>query len=236
MHDHLLRRLAPRPGEQWLDLACGAGAIAMRAAEAGAEVTGVDLAPGLIDAAKRRAAERDLSIDYLVGDCEDLPFVDASFDAVSSSVGFIFPPDHAAAAAELARVTRPGGRIGLSAWTMNSGVAEFFEIVGRFQPPPPEGAGSPLQWGERSHAEELLGGDFELEFDEGDAPQTGETGEQIWQLFLGGVGPSKVLYESLDSAQRDELHAAMVEFFERFRTNGGISQPRPYLLILGTRK
>jgi SAM-dependent methyltransferase len=236
MHDHLISRLAPRPGERWLDLACGAGAIAMRAARDGADVTGVDLAPALIEAAKRRAAEQGLLIEYRVGDCEHLPFEDAGFDTVSSSVGFIFAPDHAAAARELARVTKQGGRIGISAWEMTGSLAELFELQGRFQPPPPEGVGSPFEWGRREHVEELLGESFELEFDEGDAPQTGESGEQVWELFLSGVGPMKALHDSLEPERREELHGAMVDFFERFRTNGGISQPRPYLLILGTRR
>jgi SAM-dependent methyltransferase len=236
MHDHLLARLAPEAGERWLDLGCGAGAIAMRAAQAGANVTGLDLAPALIDAAKRRTAEQGLAVEYHVGDCESTPFPDASFDVVSSSVGFIFAPDHSAASRELARVTRPGGRIGLSAWQMDGGVAEFFQIMSEFQPPPPEGAGSPFEWGQPAHAEQLLGSDFELEFDEGDASLEGESGEQLWQLFLSGVGPQKLLYDSLEQDRREDLHQALVDFFERFRTNGSIRQPRPYILILGTRR
>jgi SAM-dependent methyltransferase len=236
MHDHLLARLSPLPGERWLDLACGAGAVAMRAASEGADVTGVDLAPALIEAAKRRAAEQGFSIEYRVGDCENLPFEDAGFDVVSSSVGFIFAPDHAAAARELARVTKPGGRVGISAWEPTGGVADLVQLQSRFQPPPPEGVGLPFDWARREHAEELLGDAFELEFDEGDAPQTGESGERIWQLFLSGVGPMKALHDSLEPERAEELHGAMVDFFEGFRTNGGISQPRPYVLILGTRR
>jgi SAM-dependent methyltransferase len=236
MHDHLLARLEPGPGERWLDLACGAGAVAMLAAREGAIVTGVDFAPGLIEAAKRRAAEQGLPIDYLVADCEDLPFENGGFDVVSSSVGFIFAPDHAAAARELARVTKPGGRIGITAWEMTGSFAELFELQARFQPPPPEGAGSPFEWGRREHAEDLLGDAFQLEFDEGDAPQTGESGRQIWELYLSAVGPFKTLYDSLEPERREELQREIVDFFEGFRANGGISQPRPYLLILGTRR
>jgi ubiquinone/menaquinone biosynthesis C-methylase UbiE len=109
LHEAVVERLAPEPGDRWLDLACGTGAVAERAAAAGAEVTGLDLAPVLIETAKGRAAELGLEIDYVVGDAERLGFPDASFDKVSSTVGIMFAPDHEAAARELARVTAPRG-------------------------------------------------------------------------------------------------------------------------------
>jgi ubiquinone/menaquinone biosynthesis C-methylase UbiE len=118
LHDDLVERLAPRQGERWLDLATGTGAVAHRAARAGARVTGIDLAPALIETAKRLAAEENLEIRFDVGDVEDLLYEEASFDVVSSAVGAIFAPDHKAVARELARVcaleggwgSSPGGR------------------------------------------------------------------------------------------------------------------------------
>jgi ubiquinone/menaquinone biosynthesis C-methylase UbiE len=98
IHERVIERLAPEPGDQWLDLACGTGAIAEQACGAGAEVTGVDLSPVLVETAKERAAERGLDIDYVVGDVEALPFGDASFDKVSSTLGIMFAPDHEATA------------------------------------------------------------------------------------------------------------------------------------------
>ena len=109
MHDDLVERLDPKPGERWLDVATGTGEVAFRAAEAGAEVTASDLASDLIETAKQLGAERGLDIDFHVADCERLPYEDASFDVVSSTVGIMFSPDHSASARELARVTRPGG-------------------------------------------------------------------------------------------------------------------------------
>src|ERR687894_3158597 len=118
IHDLVVERLDPQPGERWLDLACGTGAMAELAARAGADVTGVDLAPVLIETAQANAADKGLDIDYRVGDCERLEGVeDASFDVVSSTVGIMFAPDHEASARQLARVTKPGGRIGLANWT-----------------------------------------------------------------------------------------------------------------------
>jgi SAM-dependent methyltransferase len=236
MHEDLVRRLAPQPGERWLDVGCGPGAVAMRAARAGADVTGVDLAPGLIETAKRRAEQEGLEIDYLVGDAEALPVGDGSFDVVSSSVGAIFAPDHGAVARELARVTRPGGRLGLTSWRPDGGVPEFMRLLGQFGPPPPEGAGDPFEWGREQHAQELLEADFELEFFEGDAPQEGESAEAIWELTRDSVGPAKALYGSLEPERQEELRRAVVDFYDRYRTGNGIHQPRPYLLILGTRR
>jgi SAM-dependent methyltransferase len=236
MHDDLVGRLSPRPGERWLDVGCGPGAVAMRAARAGAEVTGLDLAPGLIETARRRATEEGLSIRYDVGDAEALPYDDDGFDVVSSSVGVIFAPDHRAAARELARVTRPGGRLGLATWRPEHGVCAMLKILGEYQPPPPQGAGNPFEWGSEEHAQELLGEAFELEFAEGDAPQAGESGEAIWERGRRFAGPMKATYESLDPERRKELDERMIAFFEQFRRNGGIYQSRPYLLILGTRR
>jgi SAM-dependent methyltransferase len=236
IHDKLVAELAPRTGETWLDVGTGTGGVAVRAARAGADVTGSDLAPMLIATAKRLAAEEGLEIDYEVGDAEQLPYADGSFDIVSSSFGAIFAPDHGAVARELARVTRPGGRIGLTAWDPDGGIGDFFRLMGRFQPPPPEGAGNPLDWGRQEHARNLLEGDFELRFVRGSHPQTGTSGEEVWQLFVTSFGPVKSLYESLDDDRREELHLAYVDFYESHTLNGGVYAPREYLIIIGTRR
>ena len=117
LHETVLDRLAPAAGVTWLDLACGTGAMAEKAARRRADVTGIDLAPALIETAKDRAREQGLDIDYRVGDCENLDVPDASFDLLSSTCGVMFAPDHEATAKELARVVKPGGRIGLANWT-----------------------------------------------------------------------------------------------------------------------
>lgn len=236
IHDHLVAELAAQPGEEWLDVGTGTGSVAVRAARAGAKVTGSDLSPVLIETAKRLAGEEGLDIDYEVGDAEQLSQGDASFDVVSSSFGAMFAPDHAAVARELARVTRPGGRIGLTTWDPDGGIGQFFRMLGKFQPPPPEGAGNPLEWGREEHARELLGHDFELRFVHGQDAQVAETGEELWQLFVTSFGPLKTLHDSLDEAGREELHNTYVEHMEEHRQNGRIEAPREYLIILGTRR
>lgn len=116
MHDAIVAGIGPEAGEPWLDVGCGTGGVSGRAAAAGAKVIGVDLAPALIETAKRRAEEAGLDIKYEVGDAENLRFGDGWFAAVSSSVGVMFAPRQQVAADELARVCAPGGRIAISAW------------------------------------------------------------------------------------------------------------------------
>src|SRR5215213_1846145 len=151
IHDRLTAALVPRPGDRWLDVATGTGAVAIRAAREGASVTGLDLAPPLIETAKRLAAEQGLAIGFEVGDAEALPYPDASFDVVSSAHGVVFARDHAAVARELARVCRPGGRLGLTAWRTGEAGDAFHELIARFAPPRPAGP-PPGSWGEQAHA------------------------------------------------------------------------------------
>jgi SAM-dependent methyltransferase len=235
IHQAVIERLDPQPGERLLDLACGTGAVAESATATGAEVVGVDIAPALIEQAKERAAERGLDIDYRVGDAEALEFEDESFDVVTSTCGVMFAPDHHAIARELARVTKPGGRIGLACWTPESGLAKLFGVMRPFQPPAPPGVGNQFDWGREDYVRDLLGGDFALEFVHGDSVLEADSGESVWQLFSNEYGPTKTLADSLDDEQREELHRAFVDLHEASRTNGGIAFSRTYLLTLGTR-
>lgn len=236
IHQLVVEQLQPQPGDGWLDLACGTGAVAELAASAGARVTGLDLAPALIETARERAREQELAIDYVVGDCEELPFEDGSFEVVSSTCGIMFAPDHEASARELARVTASGGRIALVNWTPDSTMAGVFGVMRPFQPPPPEGIGNPFQWGDEGHARDLLSDEFELALETHDSPLDHESGEAVWQLFSNSYGPTKVLAESLDEDRREELHRAFAGFHEQHRGNGGIHMPRKYLLILGRKR
>jgi SAM-dependent methyltransferase len=235
IHRAVIERLDPQPGERLLDLACGTGAAAELAAATGAEVVGVDIAPALIDQAKARAADRGLDIDYRVGDAEALDLEDGSFDLVTSTCGVMFAPDHEAVARELARVAKPGGRIGLVNWTADSGLAKLFGVMRPFQPTPPAGVASPFDFGREDYVRDLLGGDFELEFVSGDSVLEADSGETVWQLFSNEYGPTKTLADSLDDERREELHRAFVDLHEQSRTNGGIEFSRTYLLTLGTR-
>jgi SAM-dependent methyltransferase len=234
IHEIVVERLDPRPDQRWLDLACGTGAVAERAAARGAAVTGIDLAPALIETARERASEHGLEIDYRVGDCEHLDVPDGDFDAVSSTCGIMFAPDHEATAAEVARVTRPGGRIGLANWTPTGGLARMFRMMAPFQPAPPPS--NPFDWGDETRVRELLGDSFELELEEHVSTLRMPSGEAYWELFSTSYGPTKTLADSLGD-RREELHRAWVDFFEsNYSTDGEIAHIREYLLVVGTRR
>ncbi|HKG43088.1 MAG TPA: class I SAM-dependent methyltransferase [Gaiellaceae bacterium] len=238
LHEIVLEQIAPSGGERWLDLACGTGAVAERAARAGADVTGVDLAPALIETAEERARDQGLEIDYRVGDCERLDGLeDGAYDIVSSTCGIMFAPDHAATAKELGRVTTSGGRLILVNWEPEGGLGKMFAMMKSFQPPPPEGAGVPFDWGREEHVQTLLGDDFELHFDHGSSTYSPASGEEYWQVFSTSYGPTKALADSLEENRREEFHRTWVDFFENtYGENGGIAHVREYLLVQGTRR
>jgi SAM-dependent methyltransferase len=238
IHRAVVDALQPAAGKRWLDVACGTGDLAELAAATGANVTGVDFAAPLIETAKRRAAEHGLDIDYRVADAENLEGIeDASFDVVSSTFGVMFAPDHERAAGELARVTRPGGRIGLTTWTPEGGIGDMFRMMAQFQPPPPEGAGMPLDWGRPEYVRELLGDAFDLQIEERNSVFEMPSAEDYWTKFSPAFGPCKTLLESLDDEGRARVHDTFVGWLDDnyASSEGSIAHPRQYLLITGTR-
>jgi ubiquinone/menaquinone biosynthesis C-methylase UbiE len=161
----IVRAVGVEPGEAVLDVACGTGNAALRAAQAGGRVVGVDLTPELFDAGRRLAADAGVEIDWVQGDAEALPFDDESFDVVLSTFGCMFAPRHKVTAAELGRVLRPGGRLGITSWTPEGATGTFFKTVGSYLPPPSPLAQPPLSWGSEAHVAELFEGTgIELEF------------------------------------------------------------------------
>ena len=233
VHDELVARLQPQPGERWLDLATGTGAIALRAARAGARVTAQDLAASLIETARRLAAEEGLSVHFDVGDAERLDYPDGWFDVVSSAHGVVHAYDHRAVASELARVCRPGGRLGLTYWLPNPELQALMQRVGYARPP---GADLPGDWARRDYATGLLGEAFELEFGQAVCPWIGESGAAMWRLLIESDGPAREGAARLSGAGRAALELDWIEYFEGHRTPTGISAPRPYLLIMGRRR
>ena len=152
---------AIEPGMTVLDVATGAGNAAIPAARAGGRVTGLDLTPELLDHARRRAAEAEVEIDWVEGDAEALAFEDASFDRVLSTIGVMFAPRQKVAAAELARVCKPGGSVVLASWTPQGFQGRLFGVLAKHLPPS-SGVPSPLLWGDERHVRTLLGGQLLL--------------------------------------------------------------------------
>lgn len=143
--------------QEVLDVAAGNGNATLAAARRGGRVTSTDYVPALLERGAERARAEGLRVAFQPADAEDLPFADASFDAVLSTFGVMFTPDHAKAARELARVCRPGGRIGLANWTPDGFIGQVFKTLGRHLPPP-AGAQSPALWGTEAHLRQLFAG------------------------------------------------------------------------------
>jgi len=145
-----------RSDEQVLDVAAGNGNATLAAARRGARVTSTDYVEALLQRGAERAKAERLEVRFQTADAEALPFADASFDAVLSTFGVMFTPDQAKAAAELARVCRPGGRIGLANWTPEGFIGQLFKTLGRHLPPP-AGVAPPALWGTAAHLRTLFG-------------------------------------------------------------------------------
>jgi SAM-dependent methyltransferase len=146
------------PGQRVLDVAAGTGNVAIRAAEAGADVVASDLTPENFAAGRREASAHGVELEWVEADAEALPFGDATFDVVTSAFGAIFAPWHRKVADELLRVCRPGGTIGLIALVPSDAAVELFEIFNRYEPIPLFGGASPLDWGRDEHVRELFAG------------------------------------------------------------------------------
>jgi SAM-dependent methyltransferase len=235
--EHCVLRLDPQPAEKVLDLATGTGWTSRAVARRGAKVIGVDIGPHLVEAAAAKATIEGLDIVYEVGDAEELPFADGAFDAVISTCGIMFASRPEAAASELARVCRKGGRVAMTTWLPDSNLFKMFLVMKPYMPPPPNPAPpSPFEWGKTERITELLGSSFDLKFEKGISYYREPNGEAAWQTFSNGYGPTKTLAGNLDQARRAELHRDFVAFHDGFKTDLGICVPREYWVTVGIRR
>jgi SAM-dependent methyltransferase len=234
--EHCVLRLNPHRSERILDLSTGTGWTSRVVSRRGAAVVGVDIAGGLLEAARTRARAEALPIDYRLGDAEALPFDDRSFDAVVSTFGVMFASRPDAAAAELARVCRRGGRIALTTWVSDGHLAGMFEVMKRYMPPPPSPPPpSPFAWGRTERIRELLGGAFDLRFERGVSYYREPSGAAAWATFSKGYGPTRSLAANLEPSRQEALRQDFTAFHDRFATELGICVPREYWLTIGVR-
>lgn len=223
------------PGMDVLDVGTGSGNnIAIPAALRGANVVGADLTPELFENARRRAAEAGVEIEWVEGDAEDLPFEDASFDRVFSTFGHMFAPRHAVAAAELARVCRPGGRIVTSTWTPEGSAGQMFMTMGKYLPPPPEGVEPPVAWGNEEHARAMYEPHgLELTFARHTLVVEFPSVEADVEFMESNFGPM-VMAKAALGERWPELRAEFVAMIHQHNqaTDGSVRFPQEYLLTI----
>jgi ubiquinone/menaquinone biosynthesis C-methylase UbiE len=200
-----------RPGSRVLDVATGTGHVALEAARTFCDVTGIDYVPGLVEIARRRAEAEGLPVDFRVADAEALPFDGGSFDFVMSAIGVMFSADQQRAAAELVRVCRPGGRIGVASWTPGGFVGSMLKAVGRHVPPPPA-AQPPTRWGVEDTVTELLGDRVrDVATVTTSLTERFASAEAFADFFLTHYGPTYAAASRLDDAGRAAFRADLVQ-------------------------
>ncbi len=227
-----------RPGWRVLDVATGSGNAALAAARRFAEVTGVDYVPALLERGRVRAEAERLPIIFMEGDAEALPFPDASFDAVLSTFGVMFAPNQERAAAELLRVCRSGGRIGLANWTPESWPSELFRTVGQHVPPPP-GLRPPSRWGTEAGLRELFGdGISSLQVERRLCVQRYPSPEYWLETFRTYFGPVARAFEAVGPAGEAALAGDLLALVERFNRSGDATMvvPSEYLEVVAVRR
>ena len=224
--------------EDVLDVAAGNGNATLAAARRGARVTSTDYVSSLLDRGASRARAEGLEVRFQTADAEALPFDSASFDAVLSTFGVMFAPDHAAAASEMMRVCRPGGRIGLANWTPGGFVGQMFKTLGRHLPPP-AGVQSPSLWGVEAHLQTLFGDKaasivampktFNFRY---------RSAAHFIEVFKTWYGPVLKAYAALPGEKAEHLTRDLTDLIDGMNRGGSRSLvlPSEYLEVVVTKR
>lgn len=236
--ENLCEALDLRSGERVLDVAAGNGNATLAAARRWCEVTSTDYVPSLLESGRARAQAEGHTIQFQEADAENLPFPDASFDAVMSTFGVMFTPNQDKAASELARVCKPGGRIGLANWTPESFIGQLFKTIGKYIPPAP-GVKSPGLWGTKARLEELFGNT---------ARQIRTTSREFafryrspthWiEVFRTYYGPMNKTFGALDAEKQAAFTQDLLALMESRNRSGDrtLVLPSEYLEVVIERK
>ena len=226
-----------RPSDRVLDVAAGNGNATLAAARRFADVTSTDYVGELLEQGRRRAEADGLPVTFQLADAEELPFADGEFDVALSTFGVMFAPHQERAAAELLRVVKPGGRIGLASWTPDGFVGQLFRIVGRYAPPP-AGVSPPAAWGTETRLIELFGPRARHVRSERKQFVFRYRSAGHWiDSFRTWYGPVHRAFAALEPRQQQSLHAELIELLERANRGGpgALVAPADYLEAVVTR-
>lgn len=225
-------------GQRVLDVATGGGNTAISAARRGCEVVGMDYVPELVEYARKRAEVEQMDVSFEVGDAEDLPYPDASFDAVLSTVGVMFAPNQERAAGEMLRVCKPGGKVGLANWTPDGFVGAMLRTVGKYAPPPP-GVKPPTLWGTEERLAELFGEEvLSIDVKRRTYIFRHLSARHYIEHFRAFFGPIRKAFESLDEAGREAFAKDLEELLEERNASGDdtLAVPADYLEVVAAGK
>ncbi|HEX7882848.1 MAG TPA: class I SAM-dependent methyltransferase [Afipia sp.] len=236
--EELCEALDLRAGQQVLDVAAGNGNITLAAARRWCDVTSTDYVPALLERGQERARAERLNITFREADAEALPFADKSFDAVVSTFGVMFTPDHNRAASELVRVCKPGGKIGLANWTPEGFIGQLFKTIGKHLPPPPD-VKSPALWGTRARIDEMFSAHASsIKVAQRHFVFRYRSADHWLEIFRGYYGPVLKAFAALEPTAQSGLESdirALLAYFNR-SGNDTIVIPSEYLEIVCTRR
>ena len=233
----LVHDLDIHAGERVLDVAAGNGNAALPAARRFADVLATDYVPELLEQAGVRARADGVALRTEVADAQALPYSDASFDVVMSTIGAMFAPDQEAVARELLRVCRPGGRIGMANWTPDSMIGDMFRVVGK-RVPPPQGVQPASAWGSEQRVADLLqSGCSDLKLEGRTYPWRFPSTQACLEYFRTWYGPTVAAFAAVGDEGRDGLETDLVAVFDDHNTtdDGTFAAEVAYLQVLGTR-
>jgi ubiquinone/menaquinone biosynthesis C-methylase UbiE len=225
-------------GETVLDVATGNGNTALAAARRFGVVTGIDYVPELLENGRQRAAAERLNINFAEGDTENIPFPDASFDVVLSTLGVMFAPNQEKAASELLRVCRSGGRIGLANWTPTGFIGALFRIIGKYAPPP-AGLKPGSLWGTEERLRELFGNEISaLQTTRRNFVFRYHSAAHWLEQFITYYGPTNVTFKNLDAEKQKQFSSDVISLLESLNraTDGTLAAPSEYLEAVATRR
>ena len=223
-----------RAGERVLDVAAGNGNASLAAARRLADVTSTDYVPELLEQGRRRAEADGLPMTIREADAENLPFADGEFDVALSTYGVMFAPNQQRAAAELLRVVKRGGRIGLANWTPDGFIGELFRVVGRFVAAP-AGVASPVAWGTETRLVELFGPyALDIRTERKQFVFRDHSAESWVETFRTYYGPTHMAFKNLSAADQQVLHQALLDLLAKFNRGGAdtLIVPSDYLEIV----